>query len=179
MFPSLSLVPYFAPGSSGRFFLGYSLTGQIMTETDDVLADIFRRTRVIACVGFSPKPERPSHFVSKFLVESGYRVIPVNPGLAGAMFLGETVRARLSDIPDTDEVDMVDIFRRSDAVMPVVEEAIAVLPSLRTIWMQVGVRNAAAADLALAQGLAVVQDRCPKAEYPRLFGSGLRTARHG
>lgn len=133
---------------------------------DQDIPDILGRTRVIALVGWSPNPLRPSHRVAQFLHAHGYRVIPVNPGQAGLQVLGETVRASLSEIPEP--VDMVDIFRRSEFVLPVVQEAIAALPALRTIWMQLGVENAEAAALAEARGLRVVQDRCPAIEIPRL-----------
>ncbi len=137
-----------------------------MTPTDTDIAGILRETRTIAVVGWSPNPERPSHRVARFLKDRGYTVIPVNPGHAGAVALGETVRASLAEIDVP--VDMVDIFRRSDAVLPVVEEALAALPGLRTIWMQLGVTNEAAATLAEGRGLRVVQDRCPAIEIPRL-----------
>lgn len=140
-----------------------------MTTTDTFLRDTLRSTRIIAVVGFSPDPARPSHYVAEYLRQQGYRVIPVNPGQAGKTFLGETVVARLSDIPADIHVDMVDIFRRSDAVPEVVDEAMAALPHLRTIWMQLGITHAAAAEKARDAGLAVVEDRCPKMEIPRLF----------
>ncbi|AMY70091.1 CoA-binding protein [Frigidibacter mobilis] len=141
-----------------------------MTTTDTFLRDTLRSTRVIAVVGFSPDPSRPSHYVAEFLRAQGYRVIPVNPGQAGKSFLGETVAARLADIPAEIEVDMVDIFRNAEAVPGVVEEAMAALPHLRTIWMQLGIAHEGAAEKARAAGLAVVEDRCPKMEIPRLFG---------
>ncbi len=141
-----------------------------MTTTDTFLRDTLQSTRVIAVVGFSPDPARPSHSVARYLRQMGYRVIPVNPGQAGKTLLGETVVARLSDIPTDVPVDMVDIFRRSDAVPEVVDEAMAALPHLRTIWMQLGVAHAGAAEKARAAGLAVVEDRCPRIEIPRLFG---------
>jgi len=141
-----------------------------MTTTDTFLHDTLQSTKVIAVVGFSPDPSRPSHYVAEFLRAQGYRVIPVNPGQAGKTFLGETVVARLADIPPETEVDMVDIFRKSDAVPGVVEEAMAALPHLRTIWMQLGISHAEAAETARKAGLAVVEDRCPKMEIPRLFG---------
>ena len=138
--------------------------------TDADLTSILRSTRVIAVVGVSANPVRPSYFVARYLSLRGYRVIPVNPGHAGEELFGEQVVARLSDIPATIAVDMVDIFRRSDQVLPVVEEALATLPHLRTVWMQIGVENEAAAALAHARGLDVVMNRCPKIEYQRLFG---------
>jgi uncharacterized protein len=138
---------------------------------DDDLHRILTETRVIALVGASANPDRPSHRVGWFLARQGYRVIPVNPGLAGQSLFGETVVARLSDIPGG--VDMVDIFRRSEEVGPVVDEALAALPGLRTVWMQLGVVNEAAAEAARAKGVEVVMDRCPAIEIPRL-GIGTR-----
>jgi len=138
-----------------------------MKQPDDTaIADILRTTRTIALVGWSPDPARASHGVARFLAARGYRVIPVNPGHAGQVVLGETVRASLAEI--SDPVDMVDIFRRSEAVLPVVREALAALPGLKTVWMQLGVENADAAALAEARGLQVVQNRCPAIEIPRL-----------
>ncbi len=135
---------------------------------DAMLRDILTRTRCIAVVGYSLRSDRPSHGVATFLAGQGYRVIPVNPGHAGAAALGTTVRADLADCPP--EVDMVDIFRRSDQVAPVVDAALAHLPGLSTIWMQIGVHDATAAARARAQGIDVVADRCPRIEHPRLFG---------
>jgi predicted CoA-binding protein len=138
----------------------------MMQPDDTAIADILRTTRTIALVGWSPNPARASHGVARFLAARGYRVIPVNPGHAGQVVLGETVRASLAEI--SDPVDMVDIFRRSEAVLPVVQEALAALPGLKTVWMQLGVENADAAALAEARGLQVVQNRCPAIEIPRL-----------
>ena len=138
-----------------------------MKQPDDTaIADILRTTRTIALVGWSANPARASHGVARFLAARGYRVIPVNPGHAGQVVLGETVRASLAEI--SDPVDMVDIFRRSEAVLPVVQEALAALPGLKTVWMQLGVENADAAALAEARGLQVVQNRCPAIEIRRL-----------
>jgi uncharacterized protein len=140
-----------------------------MTEpSDSDLRRILTSTRCIAVVGVSSNPVRPSYFVARYLGLRGYRVIPVNPGLAGQQLFGETVRARLADCPP--EVDMVDIFRRSDQVPPIVEEALEHLPNLRTIWLQIGVQSDAARDMALTRGLQFIQNRCPKIEYQRLFG---------
>jgi hypothetical protein len=139
-----------------------------MDMSDAVLKDVLTRTRVIAVVGFSPNPMRPSHSVARFLQAKGYRVIPVNPGHAGEVLLGETVRADLSAIAEP--VDMVDIFRRSEAAPGIVAQALAHLPALRTIWMQIGVEHAGAAAEAEARGITVIQNRCPKIDYPRLFG---------
>jgi predicted CoA-binding protein len=146
--------------SVGAFFLGIAMT------EDDRIARILTECRVIALVGWSPKPDRPSHEVAAYLLRKGYRVIPVNPGQAGQVVLGETVRARLSDIAG--HVDMVDIFRRSEEVGPVVDEALARFPELRCIWMQLGVMDEAAATRARARGVEVVMNRCPAIEIPRL-----------
>ncbi len=124
-------------------------------------------------VGLSPDPLRPSYFVGRYLSLKGYRVIPVNPKAVGEVLFGEAVVADLAEAGK--DVDMVDIFRRSEAVAPIVAEAIEVFPKLRTIWMQIGVENAQAAAMAEAHGLSVVQNRCPKIEHQRLFGE-LRKA---
>ena len=139
------------------------------TAPDDAaLKRILQRARVIAVVGVSPNPVRPSHFVARYLSLRGFTVIPVNPGHEGQMLFGQKVRASLADCPDT--VDMVDIFRRSDQVPPIVAEAIARFPKLQTIWLQVGVESPEAQQMAEARGLSFVQNRCPKIEYQRLFG---------
>lgn len=137
----------------------------MMTE-DDMIRDLLGRVKTIAVVGWSPKPERASHGVAAFLKRRGYRVIPVNPGQAGQEALGETVRASLSEIEGP--VDMVDVFRRSEEVGPVVDEALRSLPGLTAIWMQLGVIDDAAAARARAAGVTVVMDRCPAIEIPRL-----------
>ncbi|ASP22678.1 CoA binding domain protein [Antarctobacter heliothermus] len=139
-----------------------------MQYADDKLKAILTRTKTIAVVGVSMNTVRPSYYVARYLSLKGYRVIPVNPGHAGKVLFGQEVRATLADCPK--EVDMVDIFRRPEHVLPIVEEALAVFPSLATIWMQIGVINDAAAALAEARGVDVVMDRCPKIEYQRLFG---------
>lgn len=136
-----------------------------MSDTDAKIRSILTEVRTIALVGWSPKPDRPSHRVAAYLAAQGYRVIPVNPGAAGQIALGETVRASLAEIEGP--VDMVDIFRRSEDVPPVVEEALK-LPGLKAIWMQLGITNAQAAAQAEARGVQVVQDRCPAIEIPRL-----------
>jgi predicted CoA-binding protein len=141
-----------------------------MTLTDDDLRRILNRTRVVAMVGASTNPVRPSHFVALYLMRRGIRVIPVNPAQAGQRLGSETVVARLADIPAIAHVDMVDIFRRSDEVGAVVTEALACLPDLRTVWMQLGVENPEAAAVARAHGLDVVENRCPKIELQRLGG---------
>lgn len=136
--------------------------------SDDLLKDILTHTRRIAVVGVSPNPVRPSYYVARYLSLKGYEVIPVNPGHAGKELFGQTVVASLSEIDGA--VDMVDIFRRSDAVPPIVDEALAAFPELQTIWMQIGVENPEAAAKAESRGVTVIQNRCPKIEYQRLFG---------
>ena len=137
-----------------------------MRNTDDDLRAIFNSTKVIALVGWSPNPDRPSHRVAAFLVAKGMRVIPVNPGQAGKPILGEVVRASLSDVDE--HIDMVDIFRRSEEAGAVVDEALRALPGLKTIWMQLGVEDQVAAAKARAAGVTVVMNRCPAIEIPRL-----------
>ena len=131
--------------------------------TDAELKDILTTVCTIAVVGWSPKPDRPSHGVAAFLARRGYRVIPVNPGHAGQSALGETVVASLAE---AGPVDMVDIFRRSDEAGAVVDAAIAI--GARVVWMQLGVSDEAAAERAQAAGLKVVMNRCPAIEIPRL-----------
>lgn len=135
--------------------------------SDSFLHDILTRTKTIAVVGVSSNPVRPSYFVARYLGLKGFRVIPVNPGLAGQELLGEVVRADLSEIDEP--IDMVDIFRRSEAVPEIVDTALAQFPDLGTIWMQIGVEHAEAAAKAQARGVDVVQNLCPKIEYQRLF----------
>ena len=136
--------------------------------SDQLLRKILRETKTVACVGVSPNPVRPSHYVGRYLKLKGFKVIPVNPGHAGSSLFGATVVGSLSEIEGP--VDMVDIFRRSDAVPPIVDEALERFPRLKTIWMQIGVEHAEAAAKAEARGVQVIQNRCPKIEYQRLFG---------
>src|SRR5688572_3727198 len=134
--------------------------------SDSTIRGILNTVKSIAMVGISPKDNRPSYFAFKYLLERGYRMIPVNPGQAGKEILGQKVYARLADIPEP--VDMVDIFRASQHALPVVEEALAMTPRPSVIWMQLGVRNDEAGAKAEAAGLKVVMNRCPKIEYGRL-----------
>jgi hypothetical protein len=135
---------------------------------DALIRRILTSVKTIAMVGASDNPARPSYLVYKYLRERGFRVIPVNPGKAGQDFLGEAFVARLADIPEP--VDMVDVFRASEAALPIVEEALALSPLPKVIWMQLSVRNHAAAALAEAKGVTVIMNRCPKIEFGRLSG---------
>jgi predicted CoA-binding protein len=133
---------------------------------DNYIRGILNSVKTIAVVGVSPKDNRPSYFVFKYLQERGYRMIPVNPGQADKEILGQKVYASLADIPVP--VDMVDIFRASEHVLPIVQEALALERQPKVIWMQLTVRNDEAAALAEAVGMNVVMNRCPKIEYGRL-----------
>jgi predicted CoA-binding protein len=133
---------------------------------DAFIRDILVRHRVIAMVGASPKASRPSYFVMKYLLAKGYAVIPVNPGHAGKTILDQPVFATLGDIDRA--VDIVDVFRTSEAALPIAQDAIDI--GAKVVWMQLGVRNDEAAKLAEDAGLKVVMNRCPKIEYGRLSG---------
>ena len=133
---------------------------------ESYIPNILAGTRVIALVGASPKPSRDSYEVMQFMQRHGYRVIPVNPQAAGTTILGETCVTALADIAEP--VDMVDVFRKSDAVPEIVDAAIAI--GAKTIWLQLGVVHAEAARRAEAAGIAVVMDRCPKIELLRTAG---------
>lgn len=136
--------------------------------SDSHLRDILNRTRRIAVVGVSMNPVRPSHYVARYLSLKTFEVVPVNPGHSGEMLFGQQVLASLSQIEG--DVDMVDIFRRSEHVPPILDEALDAFPGLQTLWMQIGVEHPEAAAKARARGVDVVMDRCPKIEYQRLFG---------
>lgn len=136
--------------------------------SDALLRDVLRRTKRIAMVGVSINPVRASYFVARYLDLRGFDVVPVNPAYAGKVLFGKVILGGLSEVEEP--VDMVDIFRRSEAVPEIVEEALEVFPQLQTIWMQIGVEHAEAASMAEARGVTVIQDRCPKIEYQRLFG---------
>ncbi len=131
---------------------------------DAKIRGILQRVRTIALVGASANPARPSFGVMQYLLAKGYRVIPVNPGLAGQDLQGQRVYAGLHDIPGP--VDMVDIFRIADAVPGIVEDAIAI--DAKVVWMQLGVRHDAAAARAEAAGIEVIMNRCPAIELERL-----------
>ena len=141
--------------------------------SNDLIRSILKSVKRIALVGASDNPARPSYFVFKYLSERGYDVIPVNPVRVGSTLLGKPFLASLGEIEAQNPglpVDMVEIFRNSEAAMPVVEEALALDPLPKVIWMQLGVRNDAAAALAEAKGVTVIMNRCPKIEYGRLSG---------
>ncbi len=133
---------------------------------DAYIRDILVRHRVVAMVGASPKEQRPSYFVLKYLLARDFEVIPVNPGHGGKTILGQRVFGTLSDIGRP--IEIVDIFRSSEAALPITQEAIRV--GAKVVWMQLGVRNDEAAALAEQAGLKVVMNRCPKIEYGRLSG---------
>jgi uncharacterized protein len=136
------------------------------TYTDDSLRDVLTSVRSLAVVGLSPNWNRPSYFVAKYLQGKGYRIMPVNPGAAGQTILGAPCVASLADLAEVP--DMVDVFRNSEAAGPIADEAIRI--GATVVWMQIGVRNDAAAARAEAAGLRVIMNRCPKIEYSRLFG---------
>ena len=133
---------------------------------DSYIRGILNTVKTIAMVGASEKENRPSYFAFKYLLERGYKMIPVNPGHAGEDMLGQRIFARLADIPEP--VDMIDIFRGSQYALAIVQEALALKTRPQVIWMQLGVRNDEAAALAEANGMKVVMNRCPKIEYGRL-----------
>ncbi|MFP6709060.1 MAG: CoA-binding protein [Alphaproteobacteria bacterium] len=147
--------------------------------SDATLRGILSEIRVMAMVGASGDWKRPSFFAMKYLQRRGYRVIPINPGRAGTEILGETVYASLADVPVP--IDMVDVFRSSKAALGVAEEAVALVEEkhIKVLWLQLGIRNDAAAEIAQAAGIQVIMDRCPKIEFARLSGelswSGINT----
>lgn len=133
---------------------------------DALIKSILRSVKTIAMVGASTNWNRPSYFAMKYLQDKGYRVIPVNATAVGQTVLGEKIHASLRDIKE--KVDMVDVFRASEHVPPIADDAIAI--GAKVLWMQLGVRNDAAAGKAEKEGLTVVMNRCPKIEYGRLSG---------
>jgi uncharacterized protein len=135
--------------------------------SDDYLRRVLTRTHTIAVVGASPNPARPVYDVMAYLLRAGFHVIPVNPGQEGQEILGQQVYASLADIPEP--IDVVDVFRRQDALAGVVDEALALNPLPKAVWMQLDLRDDAAAAKAEAAGLDVVMDRCIKIEHAALF----------
>ena len=146
--------------------------------TDKFLRELLSTTKTIAMVGVSVNEMRPSYFVARYLNLKGYRIVPINPGQAGKTLFGQMIYPSISEIPEeVGPIDMVDIFRRAEHVDQIVDEAITALSArgLRCIWMQIGVINEDAEATAVAAGLDVVMNRCPKIEHQRLFGE-LRKA---
>jgi predicted CoA-binding protein len=149
---------------------------QMSTDTaagDAFISKILRETKLVAMVGASPTEDRPSYKVMKFLQSKGFRILPVNPAVAGKgeSILGETAYATLSDIPEDlrSTIDMVDIFRKPADVSAIVDEAIAIGGGIKTIWMQLGIEDPESAARAEVVGMKVVMDRCPKIEHQRLI----------
>eukprot|EP00980_Cylindrotheca_fusiformis_P007294 scaffold1525_cov142-Cylindrotheca_fusiformis.AAC.94 len=142
------------------------------TNDEAVIRKVLESSKTIALVGASAKTERPANRVMQFLLEKGYNVIPINPGLEGKDLLGQKVYASLSSIPDEQKVDMVDVFRNAAACPPIVDEAISI--GAKSVWMQLGVINEEAAAKGQEAGLDVVMDRCPAIEIPRLGLVGPR-----
>ena len=141
-------------------------------ESDEAIAQLLLQAKRIALVGASAKPERPSHRVMKFLLDEGYEVIPINPGLAGQRLLGQTVYASLADLPTS--VDMADIFRDAASLPEVTQDVVAA--GIPAMWTQLGVVHSEAERTATAAGLQTVMDRCPAIEIPRLRDAGLLPA---
>jgi len=136
----------------------------LLDAVDETVIEVLKTSKVIALVGASPKLERASYRVMNYMLERGYEVIPVNPVKAGETILGQTVKASLAEIDKP--IDMVDVFRNSDAAGAVIDEAISV--GAKSVWLQLDVINEAGAERARSAGLKVVMDRCPKIEIPRL-----------
>jgi uncharacterized protein len=134
----------------------------------DYIRAILQGVKTVAMVGASANTVRPSYLVMKYMLDKGYTVIPVNPGLAGQELLGQRVYATLADIPVS--IDMIDIFRNSEAALAVTSDALKLPQKPKVIWMQLSVRNDEAASLAEAEGIKVVMDRCPKMEFGKLSG---------
>ncbi len=142
-----------------------------MTEedySDSYIEGLLASVKTVAIVGASPKNVRPSYFVVKYLISKGYEVFPVNPGHAGRDICGARTYGSLADIPDP--IDMVDIFRSSEAALQITKDALELNPLPKIIWMQLTIRNEEAATLARKKNVQVVMNRCPKIEYARLSG---------
>ena len=139
-----------------------------MNVTDDYLRDILKKTKTIAMVGLSMNETRPSYFVGRYLHKRGYKIIPINAGHGGKRFFGQLVKSSIDEIDEP--VDMVDIFRKPEAVPQIVDDSLAKLKGLKTIWMQIGINHESSAQKARQIGLNVIEDRCPKIEHQRLFG---------
>ncbi len=145
----------------------------MLLESDETIATLLSTAKRIALIGASAKPKRPSHRVMQFLLDEGYEVLPVNPGLAGQKLLGQTVYAYVAELPTT--VDMADIFRDAASLPGVTQDVVdAGIPAM---WTQLGVVNVEAERTAVDAGLQLVADRCPAIEVPRLRAAGLLSAR--
>ena len=144
-----------------------------MSLSDQLLRDILNSTKTIVMVGLSMNETRPSYFVGRYLHKRGYKIIPINAGHGGKHFFGQLVRSSIDEIDES--VDMVDIFRKPEAVPQIVDDSVAKLKGLKTIWMQIGIKHKSSAQKARQLGLNVIEDRCPKIEHQRLFGE-LRKA---
>ena len=144
-----------------------------MSFSDDFLRDILKKTKTIAMIGLSMNETRPSYFVGRYLHKRGYKIIPINAGHGGRHFFGQLVKSNIDEIDEP--VDMVDIFRKPEAVPQIVDDSLAKLKGLKTIWMQIGIKHKSSAQKARQLGLNVIEDRCPKIEHQRLFGE-LRKA---
>ena len=142
-------------------------------ESDEAIAQLLLQVKRIALVGASAKPERPSHRVMQFLLDEGYEVLPINPGLAGQRLLGQTVYASLADLPTS--VDMADIFRDAASLPEATQDVVAA--GIPAIWTQLGVVHTEAERTGLDAGLQMVIDRCPAIEIPRLRHAGLLPSR--
>ncbi len=145
----------------------------MISVSDEFLRGILTSTKTIAMVGLSMNETRPSYFVGRYLHKRGYKVIPVNAGHGGKLFFGHLVKSSIDEIDEP--VDMVDIFRKPEAVPQIVDDCLAKLKGLKTIWMQIGIKHEVAAIKARQAGLNVIENRCPKIEHQRLFGE-LRKA---
>ena len=139
-----------------------------MSLSDRLLREILKSTKTIAMVGLSMNETRPSYFVGRYLHKRGYKIIPINAGHGGKDFFGQLVKSSIDEIDEP--VDMVDIFRKPEAVPQIVDESLAKIKGLKTIWMQIGIKHGSSARKARELGLNVVEDRCPKIEHQRLFG---------
>tara|TARA_B100001287_G_scaffold120732_1_gene101758 strand:- start:21 stop:488 length:468 start_codon:yes stop_codon:yes gene_type:complete len=139
-----------------------------MSLSDRLLREILKSTKTIAMVGLSMNETRPSYFVGRYLHKRGYKIIPINAGHGGKNFFGQVVKCSIDEIDEP--VDMVDIFRKPEAVPQIVDDSLAKLKGLKTIWMQIGIKHESSAQKARQLGLNVIEDRCPKIEHQRLFG---------
>lgn len=141
-----------------------------MDTTDERLREILYATHTVAVIGASTNPDKPAHFVPRYMAEHGYAVLPVNPVAAGAELFGETVSATLVELGR--QVDMVDVFRRATDIPPHLPDILAMRPLPKVVWFQLGIRNDEAAAELEAAGITVVQDKCLMEEHERLVGGG-------